>query len=94
MIKKELNITETEKIKLAEIINRNKNGINVHYSDMNIMMYYYYSLIMINQPEPHIKRQIRKDISCSSCRSKVLIFMENWLNKYENEQKGVTEENK
>lgn len=78
--KLQLNNIELEQLKAVAA--RNINKMQVSTADMRFMMYYVYREKSHNSSDQHIKQLINKKITCSDCRARTMIYIENWFERY------------
>ena len=62
---------------VKEIIERNKSAMLIPYSDLERMFYFYYRFIKVFQRGENIEKRMKKDLSCSACKGKVIRYFRN-----------------
>ena len=62
---------------VKQIIERNKTSMLIPYQDLERMFYFYYRFIKVFQRGENVEKRMKKDLSCSSCKGKVIMYFRN-----------------
>ena len=62
---------------VKQIMARNKTSILIQYEDLTRLFYFYYRFIKVLQRGENVEKRIKKDLSCPSCKGKVLMYFRN-----------------
>ena len=62
---------------VKQIIERNKSSMLVPYADLERMFYFYYRFIKVLQRGENVEKRMKKDLSCPSCKGKVIMYFRN-----------------
>jgi hypothetical protein len=62
---------------VREIMERNKSNLLIPYSDLERMFYFYYRFIKVLQRGENAEKRMKKDLSCSACKGKVIMYFRN-----------------
>jgi len=62
---------------VREIMERNKSNLLIPYQDLERMFYFYYRFIKVLQRGENAEKRMKKDLSCSACKGKVIMYFRN-----------------
>jgi hypothetical protein len=62
---------------VREINARNKSSLLIPYEDLTRLFYFYYRYIKVLQRGENAEKRMKKDLSCSSCKGKVIMYFRN-----------------
>lgn len=62
---------------VRQIIERNKSSMLIPYQDLERMFYFYYRFIKVLQKGENVEKRMKKDLSCPSCKGKVIMYFRN-----------------
>jgi hypothetical protein len=62
---------------VREIIARNKSSLLIPYEDLTRLFYFYYRYIKVLQRGENAEKRMKKDLSCSACKGKVIMYFRN-----------------
>jgi hypothetical protein len=62
---------------VREIIARNKSSLLIPYEDLARLFYFYYRYIKVLQRGENAEKRMKKDLSCSACKGKVIMYFRN-----------------
>ena len=62
---------------VKQIMARNKTSMMIPYEDLARLFYFYYRFIKVFQRGENVEKRMKKDLSCSACKGKVIMYFRN-----------------
>jgi hypothetical protein len=72
---REIPAEHVEEVK--QIMARNKTSMLIAYEDLARLFYFYYRFIKVFQRGENVEKRMKKDLSCSACKGKVIMYFRN-----------------